>query len=116
MRELTEPDEVHLAHMLLTWSESVPGTVRIAEAPLRTRVKLAGEVKAITVRSDTPWPEFEAELWDGTGTVRVVWLGRDAIPGVVPGARLIVEGVIGETNGEHRMIDPTFEIIAPGPL
>jgi hypothetical protein len=116
MRELIEPDEVHLAHVLLTWSESVPGAVRIAEAPVRTRVKLAGEVKAIRVRSDIPWPDFEAELWDGTGTVRVVWLGRDAIPGVVPGTRLIVEGVIGEAPGGGRMIDPEFELIAPGPL
>jgi hypothetical protein len=114
VRELTEPDEVRHAEEIRAWSESVPGTIRIADAPLRSRVRLAGEVRVVTVRTDTEWPDFEAVLDDGTGEVRIRWLGRESIPGVVPGSRLVVEGVLGEEDGERLMIDPSSEVLTPG--
>src|SRR5439155_27278576 len=45
VEELVEPDEAHLAHELRSWAASLPGTVLIAEAPLRTAVRVAGEVR-----------------------------------------------------------------------
>src|SRR5438309_1270524 len=78
-RELTEPDESHLAHTLREWSESVEGTVRIAEAPTGARVRLAGEVKSLVVRPDTPEPDLEAVLHDGTGDILIRWVGREWI-------------------------------------
>src|SRR5207247_1899490 len=95
LEELTEPDEALHDREILVWAESKGGTVRIPNAPLRSPVLLAGEVRVVTVRTDTEWPDFEAELFDGTGNVRVRWLGRESIPGVIPGTRMVVEGVVG---------------------
>jgi hypothetical protein len=110
LEEFTEPPEVLHDREILDWSRSVPGTVRISEASLRTRVRLAGEVRVVTVRTDTSWPDFEAVVFDGTGDVRLRWLGVEAIPGVVPGTRMVVEGVLGEEDGERLMIDPSYEL------
>ena len=46
---LSESDEARLAAEIREWAGSVPGTVPIAEAPNRIKVKVAGVVKRITV-------------------------------------------------------------------
>jgi hypothetical protein len=50
-------------------------------------------------------------LHDGSGEVRIVGLGRGSTPGLTVGSHLMVEGVIGEENGERRMIDPAFGFV-----
>ena len=97
----------------LSWAASLPGTVPIAQAPLRKRVRLAGDVRKITFRPAEPFDEFEVLLFDGSGEIRVVFLGRRSIPGVDVGSRLMVEGVVGEADGERRMLDPEFELVPP---
>jgi hypothetical protein len=111
LEEFTEPAEVLHDREILAWSSSVAGTIRIAEAALRTRIRLAGEVRAVTVRTDTPWPDFEAMLFDGTGEVRLRWLGVESIPGVIPGTRMVVEGMLGEEDGQPLIIDPSYELL-----
>lgn len=109
--EFTEPAEVLHDREILNWANSVPGTTRIAEAPLRTPVRLAGEVRIVTVRTDTSSPDFEALISDGTGEVRLRWLGVDSIRGVIPGTRVVVEGTLGEEDGQRLMIDPSYELL-----
>jgi hypothetical protein len=111
LRELVQSDETRLAHQLRSWASSIPGTVLIAEAPLRVRVRLAGEVRKITFRPKKPFDEFEVVLYDGSGQVRLVWLGRRSIPGLSVGSRLVVNGVVAEAVGERRMLDPEFEFV-----
>ncbi len=106
-----EADEAHLGHELRNWAASIPGTTPVAEAPLRQRVRLAGEVRRIMVRPGGPFDEFEVTLYDGSGEARIIWLGRRSIPGVTLGSTLAVEGVIGERDGERCMIDPVFEFV-----
>jgi hypothetical protein len=113
LRELTESNEAHLAHELRSWAASIRGTVPIAQAPPRKKVRLAGEVRKITYRPKEPFDEFETLLYDGSGEIRVVFLGRRSIPGLDVGSRLVVEGVVGEADGERRMIDPKFELVPP---
>jgi hypothetical protein len=111
LEEFTEPAEVLHDREIIAWSSSVPGTIRIGEAALRTRVRVAGEVRAVTVRTDTPWPDFEAMLFDGTGEMRLRWLGVESISGVIPGTRMVVEGMLGEEDGQRLIIDPSYELL-----
>ena len=92
---LTEGDEERLAAELRTWAATVPGTVRIADAPPRSRVSLAGMVRRITVRPVEGFEALEVVLSDGTGEVVARWLGRRAIRGLALGSRLKIEGVLG---------------------
>jgi RecG-like helicase len=106
---VAESDEQRYAEEIEEWSASVPGTVRIRDATPRTRVKLAGVVRRITVRPLEGNESLEALLDDGTGEVTVVWMGRRSIHGLNLGTRLIVEGLLAEQRGEPRIVNPQFE-------
>jgi hypothetical protein len=112
LARLSESDERRLDEELRTWAESIPGTVRIADAPLRQRVKLAGMVRRITVRPIEGFEALEVVLTDGTGMVTARWLGRRKIPGLLLGSRIAVEGVLGEEQGVRRIVNPTFEFLS----
>jgi RecG-like helicase len=109
LRRIAETDEERLAKELREWSASVPGTVRIAEAKVRNRVKVAGVVRRITVRPVEGFEALEVVVYDGTAELTAVWLGRRSIHGLILGSRLILGGVIGREHGELRMVNPTFE-------
>jgi hypothetical protein len=114
LARLSESDEQLLEEELRSWANSIPGTVRIADAPLRERVKLAGMVRRITVRPIEGFEALEVVLTDGTGLVTARWLGRRKIPGLLLGSRILIEGVLGEEQGVKRMVNPTFEFL-PAP-
>ena len=110
-RRMSESDELRYAEEIEKWSGSIPGTVRIREAPLRDRAKLAGVVRRITVRPLEGHESLEALLYDGTGEVTVVWMGRRTIPGLDLGTRVVVDGLIAEQRGERRVVNPSFEFL-----
>jgi hypothetical protein len=57
---------------------------------------------------------MEADLWDGTGSVTLIWLGRRDIPGIQPGRRLIVRGRITRIHGERAIYNPVYQLRPPG--
>lgn len=106
---IAESDEERLREEILAWASGIPGAVRIAEAPMRRRVRIAGVVKRITVHPEHGLEALEAVLTDGSGEISVLWMGRRTIPGLTLGSRLVVEGVIGEHRQGRRMVNPSFE-------
>jgi cytochrome c-type biogenesis protein CcmE len=114
LARLSESDELRLDEELKAWAGSIPGTVRIADAAPRTRVRIAGMVRRITIRPVEGFEALEAVLTDGTGTITARWLGRRKIPGLLLGSRLVVEGVLGEEQGVRKIVNPTFEFL-PAP-
>jgi RecG-like helicase len=111
-RRMAESDERRLNEEIQSWASEIPGTVRIADAPSRERVKLAGVVKRITVHPEHGLEALEALLVDGTGGISVVWMGRRTIPGLTLGTRVVVEGVVGDQRQGRRIVNPSFEFSA----
>jgi hypothetical protein len=108
--KLTESDEARLAEETRSWACTVPGSVPIDEAPLRTPVKVAGVVRRITVFPMEGNESLEAVVSDGTGEVSVVFMGRRVLPGLNLGTRVVVQGVLGgQRDGSRRMVNPKFE-------
>jgi RecG-like helicase len=112
LQRLTESDETRLAAEIREWAETVPGSVRIAEAPMRTRVRIAGVIRRLTVFPMQDNESLEAVVSDGTGDVIVRFMGRRAIGGLGLGTRVVVEGVLGETRGQVQMMNPRLEFTA----
>lgn len=77
----------------------------VADLVPRSRAVLSGRVEAVRVRVG---PRFEAELDDGTGVVVLRWLGRDAIPGIVAGAQIVVEGTVFADRGRPVLLNPLY--------
>jgi hypothetical protein len=89
------------------------GLVSVAEAPDRTKVKLSGTLRTVTLRPRGGVPALEAELFDGSGAITLVWLGRRQITGIGPGRQLEVEGRIGVQDGVRVMYNPRYELRVP---
>lgn len=83
----------------------------IAEAPDRAVVRLRGSLRTVTLRPRGGVPALEAELFDGTGVVTIVWLGRRHIAGISPGRSLQVQGRIGVHDGVRILYNPRYELI-----
>jgi hypothetical protein len=83
----------------------------IAEAPDREIVRLRGTLRTVTLRPRGGVPALEAELFDGSGVVTIVWLGRRHIAGIGPGRSLQVQGRIGVHDGMRTLYNPRYELI-----
>ncbi|GAA5149848.1 OB-fold nucleic acid binding domain-containing protein [Nocardioides marinquilinus] len=83
----------------------------IAECPDRQMVTLRGSVRTVTVRPRGGVPALEAELYDGSGSLTILWLGRRRIAGIDPGRSLQVQGRIGIHDNERVMYNPKYELL-----
>jgi len=109
---LTETDEARLSAEVREWADTVGGAVRIADAPMRQRVRVAGVIRRMTVFPMRDGEALEAKVSDGTGEVVIRFMGRRAIGGLGLGSRVVVEGVMGRQGGETQMINPRLEFSA----
>lgn len=89
------------------------GAVPIDRVKDRAQVELVGVLRSLThPPAGADAPAQVGELYDGTGAVDIVWLGRRSVPGIRPGVRLRVRGriaVVGE--GSRTMYNPRYEIL-----
>ena len=51
-------------------------------------------------------PVLEADLYDGSGIVTLVWLGRRRIAGIEPGRNLTVRGRVALREGRKVDLQP----------
>lgn len=75
------------------------------------QVRVAGRIRAIRYTPSEQSPTLSAELFDGSGSLRLVWLGQRRIPGIEPGRELIVRGRVAQQNGESTLYNPWYELI-----
>jgi RecG-like helicase len=113
VRALAEEDAEHDARDLRRQAESV-GATPVAKCGERQRVTVRGTVRSLTLRPMSGTPALEVELFDGTASVTLVWLGRREIAGVAPGRQLRATGCI-TTSGDRRVIfNPRYELVVDG--
>jgi hypothetical protein len=56
---------------------------------------------------------LEAELFDGTQGVTLIWLGRRRIAGIEPGRTIKVRGRMAERDGQKVLYNPYYELQSP---
>lgn len=103
------PDEAEARDLRRTFSGE--GVVCIDNAPDREPVRLRGTLRTVTLRPRGGVPALEAELYDGTGTVTVIWLGRRRIAGIGPGRAIEVRGRVGTQDGTRMLYNPRYELL-----
>jgi hypothetical protein len=109
LQRLGETDEMRLAEETRAWADGIEGSVRIADAPLRQPVRVAGVIRRMTVLPMEGREALQALISDGTGEVTAVFMGRRGIGGLSLGTRVVIEGVPGEHRGEIRIVNPRLE-------
>ena len=85
------------------------GAETLASARPRSRVTLMGTITSITSDARNGW--LEAEVTDGTGTVRLVWMGRGHIACLLPCRRVRVAGMLTTEDGMPVIYNPDFELL-----
>jgi amino acid transporter len=88
------------------------GTVPIRDVQWRQRVRVAGRVKSVRVQPRAGTANLECVLADDTGRLTLVFQGRRRIPGIQPGARLVVEGMVGDWAHRQAILNPDYELVA----
>jgi hypothetical protein len=86
------------------------GCCPIVDASDRQRVELQGSLRTVTLRPRGGVPALEAELWDGSGLITLVWLGRRRIAGIEPGRSVKVTGRVGAQDKMRVMFNPRYEL------
>lgn len=86
------------------------GCCLVEAAQDRSRVQLQGSLRTVTLRPRGGVPALEAELYDGTGVITVIWLGRRRIAGIAPGRQIKVSGRVGLQEGVRVMFNPRYEL------
>ena len=71
--------------------------------------------RTVTLRPRAGVPALVAELYDGSGVLTVVWLGRRNIEGIQPGRKLRVRGRVAQREGRPVVFNPSYELLTGGP-
>lgn len=87
------------------------GCTPVAEARVRERAHVRGVLSSVALRPLDEATSLEAELYDGTGWLTLVWLGRRRIEGITPGRSLRATGRVGlRGTNERVMYNPAYRL------
>jgi hypothetical protein len=73
-------------------------------------VTVTGRLKSVVYTPRETVPTLEAELFDGSGSVTLVWLGRRRIPGIEPGRTVTARGRFANFDGKRVIYNPWYEL------
>ncbi len=90
------------------------GCTAVGDLVPRRRAQVSGVLRSVRLRPADEVPALEAELYDGSGSMRVVFLGRRAVAGIDPGRRIRLEGLVCFADGRPTIYNPRYEL-APRP-
>jgi RecG-like helicase len=87
------------------------GCTRMCDLEDRQEATVSGTVRAVTLRLRVTVPALVVDLYDGSRTINLVWLGRRTIGGVEPGTYLRATGRVTYTRGIPTIFNPAYEIV-----
>lgn len=109
-RRLTEdPEQLDVEEL----SEDVAhtGAQKAIDCRRGQEVTMIGTLRSVECNGKSCAGGVKAELFDGTDSVTLVWLGQRRIPGIESGRTLKVHGRVGKLdNGAKAIYNPHYEI------
>jgi amino acid transporter len=78
------------------------------------RAVAEGRVHTVEIRPVERNTVLACDVEDATGQLTALFYGRSNIPGLRPGSMVRLRGQVGIRNGKPIMINPAYELLAPG--
>ncbi len=104
--------QIDLDSAVLRRQTELIGASAAARCVVGEFVKVQGTIRALRNRSQDNFPVVEVELWDGTGYITLLWMGRAKIRGISVGRQLIVQGRISRGPKQQPAIyNPKYELL-----
>lgn len=113
LHRLSSSDQTLEAEDLRASAGRLGGTA-IRDLPDRENACVCGTLRSVTLRPRAGVPALVAELYDGSGTLSVIWLGRRRIAGIEPGRRIRVRGRVAQREGRVVVFNPWYELLPAG--
>jgi len=73
-------------------------------------VTVTGRLRTVVYTPRTNLPTLEADLFDGTDVVTLVWLGRRQIAGIEPGRTLTARGRVAIRERHKVIYNPYYDL------
>ena len=86
------------------------GATRAADCTCGQEVTVLGRLRSVELCPREAVATLEAELFDGSGSVTLVWLGRRRIPGIEPGRTITARGRFAAFDGKRVIYNPWYEL------
>ncbi|RJQ82284.1 DNA-binding protein [Pseudonocardiaceae bacterium YIM PH 21723] len=109
MRRLTS-DLAELDADDLSRQAAQSGAARACDCRSGQEVTVHGRLRSVELSPRDAVATLEAELYDGTEGVTLVWLGRRRIPGIEPGRTLRASGRLAMRDGRKVLYNPYYEL------
>jgi RecG-like helicase len=87
------------------------GATPIKELADREVASVCGSVRAVTLPPKKSVPALVVDLYDGSKSLNLVWLGRRSIGGIEPGTFLKAHGRVTFVKGTPTIFNPAYEIL-----
>ncbi|MFJ7216852.1 OB-fold nucleic acid binding domain-containing protein [Amycolatopsis sp. NPDC098790] len=112
VRKLTsDVDELDADEMSMR--AGAEGAQRACDCRSGEEVTVMGRLRSVELCPTNEAATLEAELFDGTQGVTLIWLGRRRIPGIEPGRTIKVRGRMAERDGQKVLYNPYYELQSP---
>ena len=85
--------------------------VPISDAPLRTPIRVSGEVQENRVVPRAGAPSLEVTIDDGSARAIAVFTGRKRIAGMGLGRGVVIEGVARLERGRTVLLNPAYTLL-----
>lgn len=108
--KLTQSEAELDAVRLQVDSDRLGGTL-IATLADRQTAHVCGTVRTVTLRPRVNVPALVVELYDGSKTLNLIWLGRRGIGGIEPGTYLRAFGRVTYQRGTPTIFNPSYVIV-----
>lgn len=97
----------------LTAQSEASGATPACDCGSGDEVTVVGRLRSVEHCPKAAAATLEAELFDGTDGVLLVWMGRRRIPGIEPGRTIKAKGRVAEKNGRKVLYNPYYELQTP---
>ena len=112
VRKLTsDVDELDADEMSMR--SGAEGAQRACDCRSGEEVTVMGRLRSVELCPTNEAATLEAELFDGTQGVTLIWLGRRRIAGIEPGRTIKVRGRMAERDGQKVLYNPYYELQSP---
>jgi hypothetical protein len=94
----------------LSRDAELSGAQRACDCRCGDEVTMLGRLRSVELSPKDAAATLEAELFDGTDGVTLIWVGRRRIPGIEPGRLIKVRGRVAVRNGRKVLYNPYYEL------
>jgi len=86
------------------------GAIAISSCTDGQVVTVSGPLRSVILKPVSGLPSVEAQIYDGSGQVTLLWMGRRRIAGIEPGRVLSATGRLSNCDGNRVIFNPRYAL------